>query len=412
MAIWTVDRDLRFTMSEGRGLTALGSEPGENVGSTLFEHFGTHDPAFLPIASHRKALDGESTTYELTWMGRAFQTSVEPLRDGAGEIVGAIAIAFDISDRARVDTAIRRSEEHFRAFAESARDLIIRYRLLPSRGFEYVSPSAVELTGYTPAEFYADPDLGLKAIHPDDRSSYGAIASSPGSLAGPHVLRWVRKDGQVMWAEHHNAPIRDEDGRITAVQAIARDVTERERAEEDLRRRDAILGALTFAAERLLVSPSWQECMKNVLARLGHAARMSRAYVYENFTAPDGVLQASRRFEWTSEGGAPQLGNLVPPDLAWEEERFARWKGVLRRDGVIAGRVSQLPEPERAALAAEDILSILVVPVFVGEKWWGFLGFNQCDQERDFSRAEIDAFRAAAGTLGAAIQRRRAEEML
>jgi PAS domain S-box-containing protein len=406
-----VDRDLRVLMSQGGSLIGLVGKPHDSVGCTLPEYLGTEDPAFPPIAAHRHALDGHPAKYEHTWKGRTFHASVEPLRDATGTVTGAVGLAVDITERARAEAALRRSEEQFRALAEDARDLIIRYRLRPSRGFEFVSPSATEMTGYTPEDFYADPDLGLKAVHPDDRTSYEAIASTPGRAPGPHVLRWVRKDGRVISVEHHSVPVLDENGVVSAIQTIARDVTDRDQAAEDLRRRDAILGALTFVAERLLVSPSWQESMKNVLARLGRAARVSRAYVYENSAGPDGGPMATRRFEWVAAGVAPQLGNASAQTLTWEQES-ARWVGVLRRDGVIAGRTSDLPERERPMLVAQGIRSIAMVPVFVGETWWGALGFDQCDREREFSRSEVDAFRAAAGTLGAAILRQRAEELL
>ncbi|MEW6058581.1 MAG: PAS domain-containing protein [Actinomycetota bacterium] len=412
VAVWTVDRSLRFTMSEGGGLASLGIEPRESVGRTLYEFFGTDDPTFPPIAAHVRALDGEAVTQELSWMDRAFDARVQPLRNSNGEVVGVIGFAIDATDRARVEAALRGSEEQPQALADSARDLIIRYRVLPSRRFEYVSPSATEISGYTPEEFYADPDLGAKAIHPDDRASYEALAQAPGTCDEPVVLRWFRKDGRLISVEQHSVPVRNENGAVTDVHTIARDVTEWERTEEDLRRRDAILGALTFIAERLLVSPSWQESMKNVLARLGRAARVSRAYVFENSTAPDGTLLMSRRFEWVAEGVAPQLANPALQDLAWEQGPFARWMGVLRRDGIVWGLVTELPQQEASALAAQDVCSIVAVPVFAGETWWGFLGFDQCDSEREFSRSEIDAFRAVAGTLGAAIQRRRAEELL
>jgi len=52
------------------------------------------------------------------------------------------------------------------------------------------------------------------------------------------------------------------------------------------------------------------------------------------------------------------------------------------------------------------------LPVFVGGEWWGFIGFDQCEEERIWQPAEIDALRVVANTLGAAIGRERAEHRL
>ncbi len=126
------------------------------------------------------------------------------------------------------------SEHRFRLLAEHAQDVIYRYRIAPPRGFEYVNPAVTALTGYTPDEHYADPDLGLRIVHPDDR---GAVESQlqPESAGGLLTIRWIRKDGAVVWIEQHNVPIYDAQGKLAAIEGIARDVTERKRSEAGLR---------------------------------------------------------------------------------------------------------------------------------------------------------------------------------
>jgi PAS domain S-box-containing protein len=127
---------------------------------------------------------------------------------------------------------LRRSEERFRLLAENAQDLIYRYRLKPTPGFEYVSPSATTIIGYTPEEHYADPELRSKIVHPDDRHLIDEALRSPESL---NTIRWLRKDGGVIWIEQRTKAIYDGAGELVAIEGIARDVTERKRVEEALR---------------------------------------------------------------------------------------------------------------------------------------------------------------------------------
>ncbi|UCG52853.1 MAG: PAS domain S-box protein [Candidatus Latescibacterota bacterium] len=115
--LWTTDRHLRFTSSTGAGLSALKLRPGDVVGRSLYEYFGTNDPEFLPIAMHRKSLRGEPTTYEMSWDHSTWETHTEPLRDATGEIIGCLAIALDITQRKRADEEIKRSHEQLRALA-------------------------------------------------------------------------------------------------------------------------------------------------------------------------------------------------------------------------------------------------------------------------------------------------------
>jgi PAS domain S-box-containing protein len=140
--------------------------------------------------------------------------------------------------RHNLEKKLEESESKFRLLAENARDLIFRYRLLPTRAFEYVSPSAATITGYAPGEFYADPDLGFKIIHPDDRQ-FLTPAQDPVGFNRPLVLRWIRKDSQMIWMEQNIVTLYDEAGNLVAVEGVMRDVTERQRAQEALKQSEA-----------------------------------------------------------------------------------------------------------------------------------------------------------------------------
>jgi len=116
--IWTTDRDLRFTSSQGAGLARLGLRPNQVVGHSLAEYFRTDDPDHLPIAAHRAALAGESVAYDLEWNGRAYQSHVQPLRDGAGQTVGVLGIALDVTERRRAEEARAEADRANRAKSE------------------------------------------------------------------------------------------------------------------------------------------------------------------------------------------------------------------------------------------------------------------------------------------------------
>src|SRR5918994_1292731 len=154
-----------------------------------------------------------------------------PVHDEQGNLAGIIGVSTDITEIKKMEE-LRRSEERFRLLAENAQDLIYRYHLKPTPGFEYVSPSATAIIGYTPEEHYADPELRFKIVHPDDRHLIDEALRSPESLI---TIRWLRKDGGVIWLEQRTKAIYDEVGELVAIEGIARDVTERKRVEETLR---------------------------------------------------------------------------------------------------------------------------------------------------------------------------------
>ncbi|MFH1008232.1 MAG: GAF domain-containing protein [Candidatus Latescibacterota bacterium] len=155
------------------------------------------------------------------------------------------------ADRKRTEEALQETEKRFRWLAENTRDIIFRYWFTPTQGFDYVSPAATAITGYTPEEYYADPWLGLKLVHPDDRTMLEKWFQGEGISETPTALRWVHKNGTTIWIEQRNMPVYDESGNLAAVDGIVCDVTGHEQAKDSVRREAARLRALARIGARL-----------------------------------------------------------------------------------------------------------------------------------------------------------------
>lgn len=163
--------------------------------------------------------------------------------------------------RTSAERALEESEREFRLIAEKASDLIYRIELYPEQKFSYVSPSSTKLIGYTPEDHYANPNLGFELVHPDDREKLRDLLEHVDG--SPVVLRWIKKNGEVVWAEQSNVPVYDNDGRLIAIEGIARDVTERQKANEALKR--AFYSIVSVLSDMLnLKDPYTQFHEKNV----------------------------------------------------------------------------------------------------------------------------------------------------
>ena len=171
--------------------------------------------------------------------------------------------------------------------------------------------------------------------------------------------------------------------------------------------REEILSAVAFAATRFLDQDDWEASVREVLERLGTAANVSRVYLFELFSDA-GVLRTSQRYEWAARGVTSELANPELQNMDMVAAGLGRWGEMLTKGEAIHGTVDSLPAGERRLLEAQDIISIAVVPVFAGTECWGFLGFDDCLTPREWG-SELDALRAAAGMVGAAITRRRNE---
>ena len=181
----------------------------------------------------------------------------------------------------------------------------------------------------------------------------------------------------------------------------------------ELSARDAIQTAVVFALERFSDACfTEEEGFQNILEQLGKATDASRVYLFENGVNKTGELVTNQRSEWMGKEVASQSGNPGLQNLSYKNAGIERWIGILGRGQIIEGNVRDFPESEQDILRPQDILSILVVPVMVENRWWGFLGFDECRLERNWSVAEVEALKAAGRILGGLMQWKRTEDKL
>ena len=120
-------------------------------------------------------------------------------------------------------------------FAVRAPDLIWRYRLWPEPGFDFVSPSSLDLLGYPPSAFYDLPDLLHQlAVDAEDRQTVTDLLDGRWDSTKPVVLRLTHRNGQVRTLEQRVTSVLDGERRTLAIEAIGRDVTERSRTQAEL----------------------------------------------------------------------------------------------------------------------------------------------------------------------------------
>ena len=193
---------------------------------------------------------------------------------------------------------------------------------------------------------------------------------------------------------------------------LKKDIAERKQAEDALERRDDILASISYSVQEMLMATEWDRSIGDVLGRLGAAAGVSRTYVFQNHLGEDGELLTSQRHEWVAPGIASQMDNPDCQNFPWRGGGIDRWQGILSEGGTVSGHVRDFPASEQEILGSQNILSVIAVPILVSGGWWGFVGFDECKHEREWSSAEVDAIRTAGDILGAIIERRHLEEEL
>lgn len=275
--------------------------------------------------------------------------------------------------------------------------------------FTFVSDKAEEIVGYPASRWVEEPTFWVDHLHPDDRDWAMELCVANAAARRGHELdyRMLTPDGDTVWLRETVTVDVDTDD-TARLRGVIVDITRQKTAEEELRRRDAILEAVRFAGERLLSpSGSWDERVQAVLERLGQATGVSRVYIFENSTGRDDEIWTTNTHVWAA---SPELLSTQGPELrplSYRAMGLDRWLEAFPRGEVLYGYVRDMPEIERAEFERMDILSYVLVPTFVDGAWWGVIGFDECVRERISSRIERDALKAAADMLGAAIGRER-----
>ena len=128
--------------------------------------------------------------------------------------------------------------------AETTNDVVFSFTLWPERRFDYISPSVETLVGYTPQEHYLNPRLSFTYVHPDDHPTLEGLFDSPHEYAERLPIRWIHKNGSVVWTEATISVVRDNTGRPIAIRGIDRDVTRHQERDLEVESKRRSLEAL------------------------------------------------------------------------------------------------------------------------------------------------------------------------
>jgi PAS domain S-box-containing protein len=129
---------------------------------------------------------------------------------------------------------VRAADKQYRRLTENAADIIFHYDLVPTPRIAYVNSAITATTGYAPAEYYEDESLIRRIVHHEDRLLMERTLRGERPHGSTSGIRCEHRNGNTIWIEQCAMHVRDEEGRLIAIEAIARDVTDRKRLEQRL----------------------------------------------------------------------------------------------------------------------------------------------------------------------------------
>ena len=200
--------------------------------------------------------------------------------------------------------------------------------------------------------------------------------------------------------------------RLAILERRLQDLLRRQQAEQTLSQQDRLLLGVAGAMNHLLVIAEFEKAILRALKTLSLSVDVDRIYIYETHPHPETQTPLmSQRFSWdrfTKEALSDDPGFQRIPYYP----HFKRWYNLLSGEQTINGRICELPPDEKEVLAAQNIMSILIVPITIRNEFWGFIGFDDCHNGRRWRDEEECVLMAMAGSIGGAIAREKSEKQL
>jgi PAS domain S-box-containing protein len=315
---------------------------------------------------------------------------------GSGDTIANSAIApFDLS------------EQQFRFLAENSNDIISIHS--KNGQLEYCSSSVKLILGYEPEEITT---LDIRELmHEHDRHKFSQLRqvdTTPGKETVTISYRVYKKDKSLTWLETIIKKIRDESGKITLI-CSSRDIQSRKLAEEKVEKKDQLLHAVAEATQSLLINSDLNQAIYQSIEILGMKAMISRVYVYQNESDSENEeWHVALSHEWTSERSNGRLQGRGRAEHAFEKMQSVLQTLKNRQPFFAQAHTQQSPELKKL-LQENGILSILAIPIFVKGAFWGFIGFDERENTREWSEAEFSILKSFASSLSAAIDRKNIE---
>ena len=173
---------------------------------------------------------------------------------------------------------------------------------------------------------------------------------------------------------------------------------------QEVKHQEQLLQTLTEVASILLASDvaEFDRTLWECMGMLAKSANIDRVRIWKNFER-DGKLYCTQVDEW-SEGAPPLEGAAIATERSYDDI-IPGWKEIFLAGRSISGMVREFSEEEQKRLRPQGVRSLLVVPAFLQNKFWGFVGYDDCHEERVFTEKEKSVLRSGGLLIANALLR-------
>ncbi len=321
-----------------------------------------------------------------------------------GEPTRIYGTSLDVTELRRTEAMLRESEERFQLALQGMNDGLWDWDLVS--GTVYLSPQWKSLLGYDDNELGNNWDTFSRFIHPEDLVRLmDLIENSPpdSGLKLSYEFRMKHRDGNWRNMMARCIVLHSKNGDKIRLVGANTDITQRITAERKLINsldQMKILSRVSLLFNS--VSEDFEEPIQKAIEMIGRHSDVSRVYVFEN--SSDNVF-ASNTFEWCKNGTHALIDELQNVPYS----SLQPFHKSLKKHGTITLDQSNFYPALRQVLKREDVKSLMIMPFFVQDELKGFIGFDDCEQHRQWESADVELLKTFTNLLSNIFERQQAE---
>jgi PAS domain S-box-containing protein len=377
------DREGRILRNNSRLCQLLGREGSALIGRGVTDLLSRKELHF-EVCPYCEALAGHGDEVD-PWLHGYFLASNSTIADPAGRPLGTVHVLKDITDR-------KRAEEKYRTLVSNVREGV--FISTPQDRFLDFNDALLRMTGYERREELLCMDVSRLYVNPADRERMKKLLQEHGAVSD-FEFEIRRKDGEIRTVIESSIAVRNADGTVSAYQGFLLDISERKRAEQEIRRRNRELMVLNSIAQTLTESMDLADSLHRTLRQMSELFCLdaSSLYLFE-----DGGKSLRRV---AAVGLRSEFSRHFPPTPV-NPELLEQIKAVHAT--FLSTQGLPLPAIFREAQRREGLISEYVVTLWSKDRVIG--GFVVGSRTpREFSPADVNLLIAAGSQISSAIER-------
>jgi PAS domain S-box-containing protein len=303
------DTDNRVLWVNRAAADSVNLTPEQLVGRFCYEiwHQRNQPCEGCPVIKARET--GQMQQSEITSPdGTVWLVRGDPVKDVNGNITGLIEVTQDITQRKRAEDALKQSEERYRTVLEDMEEAYYEEDL--AGNFTFFNDETCRQLGYSREELmgmnyrsYVSPERVKEAFEIFNR------IYRTGDTMKMFDVQEIRKDGTPIFVESSASPLRNEKGEIIGFRGVARDVTQRLRMEEALRRSEERYRTLMDEMEEpyyeVDLAGNYTFFNDALCKKLGYSREEMKRINYKVYTVPDDVKKVFEYYNQVYRTGVP-----------------------------------------------------------------------------------------------------------